>query len=384
MQLFSIGFQLSFGAAAVLAVLIPIIPKGLIGKMVLAVSFQLVMAPYNAYVFNYFSLIGFVLNIVVILLVSIILPICITMLLIYFFVSCTVCQILLDFGSKLLASLVDLLMRFNEISYRPGYSTFEVTSPSLLGLWLFYGIFFLCISEHFRIIFIRKRRSALALAIVGVISASLIAAYVNDDGFGRCKAVFVDVGQGDCILLKDIEGKNYLFDGGGKEGFAGNKTGYDVGEKILKPMLLKNGIKKIDAAFVTHLHTDHYDGVRSLAKLGMVDKLCVYEANALIEEKILSDTSLASDEIIYACKGDYFKLGEGASVEVIWPERMSKDKYAAAVSDDADENLISLIMRVEVDGCSILVTGDIGQDGEHKLVDIYGKKLKTEILKTSS
>ena len=48
-----------------------------------------------------------------------------------------------------------------------------------------------------------------------------------------------------------------------------SKPDYSVGKKILKPYLLKNGVGKIDGAFVTHLHTDHYKGIAELCREGM-------------------------------------------------------------------------------------------------------------------
>ena len=76
----------------------------------------------------------------------------------------------------------------------------------------------------------------------------------------------VDVGQGDCIHLRS-GGRNYLIDGGGSERF-------EVGTTTLQPYLLRNGVRRVDGAFVTHLHTDHYRGICELAKAGMT-MVCV-------------------------------------------------------------------------------------------------------------
>ena len=45
--------------------------------------------------------------------------------------------------------------------------------------------------------------------------------------------LFLDVGQGDCVHIKSEE-TDILIDGGGS-------VDYNVGEKIIKPYLLKNG-----------------------------------------------------------------------------------------------------------------------------------------------
>ena len=66
--------------------------------------------------------------------------------------------------------------------------------------------------------------------------------------------------------IKSTEGTNILVDGGGRRDF-------DIGKKVLKPYLLKNGVKKIDVAFVTHKDMDHYKGIKELKAAGMVDKI---------------------------------------------------------------------------------------------------------------
>ena len=66
---------------------------------------------------------------------------------------------------------------------------------------------------------------------------------------------FIDVGQGDSCLVSTRD-KVFLIDAGG------NIFGdFDVGERIVLPYLLKKGINKLDAIFITHFHEDHAEGV---------------------------------------------------------------------------------------------------------------------------
>ncbi len=69
---------------------------------------------------------------------------------------------------------------------------------------------------------------------------------------------FLDVGQGDCAHLRD-GGTNIIFDSGGSDT-------YDVGENILIPYFLANGVSELDLAVISHLHTDHCGGLISLTK----------------------------------------------------------------------------------------------------------------------
>lgn len=63
---------------------------------------------------------------------------------------------------------------------------------------------------------------------------------------------FVDVGQGDCTLIRTPSNKTLLVDGGGSEN--GN---FNVGEKILLPYLLDRKITNIDYMMISHFDTDH-------------------------------------------------------------------------------------------------------------------------------
>lgn len=204
-----------------------------------------------------------------------------------------------------------------------------------------------------------------------IVMASVVLNISFAGEFGKADVIFVDVGQGDCIHVKTDEGKNYLIDGGGS-------TGYDTGSEVLKPYLLKNGVKHIDAAFVTHLHEDHYGGIRSLASEGMIESIGVYEANRLIEERVQSETNT---ELFYLHGGQKIRLGRDVYLEVLAPAEKSEEEYSKIVSEEDDENAASLVFRLDYRGIRILITGDIDSASEEVLTEMYGNRLKSDILK---
>ena len=65
---------------------------------------------------------------------------------------------------------------------------------------------------------------------------------------------FIDVGQGDCILIQ-VNNKNLLIDSGTS----------DSKEKVIK-YLKNNNIKKLDYVVATHPHDDHIGGMSSIIK----------------------------------------------------------------------------------------------------------------------
>ncbi|MCI9337889.1 MAG: MBL fold metallo-hydrolase [Lachnospiraceae bacterium] len=79
---------------------------------------------------------------------------------------------------------------------------------------------------------------------------------------------FLDVGQGDCILVRTASGENYLFD-------CGSSSRSSVGRYVLLPYLKYHGIRNIDAVFLSHPDTDHVNGAVELLETGGDNRITV-------------------------------------------------------------------------------------------------------------
>ena len=126
---------------------------------------------------------------------------------------------------------------------------------------------------------------------------------------------------------------------------------------------MRNGLTDIDLALATHLHTDHYKGIRELSECFDVKR-----------------------EVITGRAGQVINGPGGRRIEIIWPEEERDLSGTDGASDDeTDENLYSLIFKVYCDGFTVLVTGDITEEGEKALVERYGGtgRLKADVLKVS-
>jgi len=348
MQLFNTGFQMSFMAVAVLSMLSPFTKKGAAGKISVVFAMQAALVPLIAYNFNYFSFGAFLVNIPVIFMAGIMIPAGVFLMLamavknaFYGVISFAGAAIfdtggaadhfLFDAGGAFLKMSLHVVRMLNDMTYRNGCSSFDVTSPSISFLWLFYILFFFLLSEYAVILRLRKRRDM----IFSVLIAALVIALIAGAGSGKWDAdvTFVDVGQGSCMHIKSTEGTNILVDGGGRRDF-------DIGKKVLKPYLLKNGVKKIDVAFVTHKDMDHYKGIKELKAAGMVDKI------------ITND--------------DVFDPGT-----LLINERDLKITAIAPVVDSDDENESCLVLRIDINGVSFLAPGDIGKETEEAICSYW-------------
>jgi competence protein ComEC len=192
---------------------------------------------------------------------------------------------------------------------------------------------------------------------------------------------FVDIGQGDCLHIRTPESKNYLIDSGGSDS-------YNVGENILKPYLLKNGISHLDGVFVTHLHTDHFKGITELAKEIPIGPIFVYAGSDPFETEwteALTTAGITKENIIGIAAGDSVSLDSKVNIHVLYPPApMPSEEQEDESSNPVDENLNSLIMKVDYDGVTAMMTGDIGFPGEESLLDSpYKDVLHADILKVA-
>ena len=356
MQIYSAGFQMSFLAVITLGVMIPLIQKKIKGILLPMIAVQTGMVPYTMYVFNYVSLTSIISNIPVYFIAAAMIPAGISV------IAFCWLPVIARPAAMITGLFVKLLLWCNDFTYMGGVFTFDVVSPSVIFLAVYYIFIFYMCSEAGQIALIRRNYKKIAAVFAAAVICGTGCSVYLSDGFEKTDMVFVDVGQGDCLHIK-AGGKNLLIDGGGS-------FNYNVGKSTLKPYLLKNGVTKIDMAIATHLHTDHYQGLKELSQTYRIKKLGVYEANSVNENHLKKE--FKTDEILYLAAGDVINMGRNVSVEVLSPDRGNP-------LDEKDENKNSLVLRVNVKGSSVLMTGDIDEKGEKTL--IADTDIKADILK---
>ena len=358
MQIYNAGFQMSFLAVITLGIMIPLIQKKIKGILLPMIAVQTGMVPYTMYVFNYVSLTSIISNIPVYFIAAAMIPAGISVIALCWLPA--VAQI----AAMLTGIFVKLLLWCNDFTYMGGVFTFDVASPSVIFLAVYYIFIFYICSEAGQIALIRRNYKKITAVFAAVVICGAGCSVYISDGFEKTDMVFVDVGQGDCLHIK-AGGKNLLIDGGGN-------FNYNVGKNTLKPYLLKNGVTKIDMAIATHLHTDHYQGLKELSQMYRIKKLGVYEANSINENHLKKE--FKTDEILYLAAGDVINIGREVSVEVLSPA-------GGNPLDEKDENKNSLVLRINVKGSSVLMTGDIDEKGEMAL--IADTDIKADILKVA-
>jgi competence protein ComEC len=179
---------------------------------------------------------------------------------------------------------------------------------------------------------------------------------------------FLNVGQGDAILIQTPDHQNILVDGGPSPQI----INLELGRK------LPFWDRTVDLMVATQPHADHITGlvevlqryeVKQVLEPGVCYNSCVYqEWFRLVEEKgIKHDMAKAGQEI---------NLGKGIKMDVLNPP----NDFLEGTSADVDNN--GLVLRLSWGEIRFLLTADIRWEGEFELIK-QRANLKSTVLKVA-
>jgi competence protein ComEC len=181
---------------------------------------------------------------------------------------------------------------------------------------------------------------------------------VASRGDGRLHVTFIDVGQGDAAFVRFPHGSTLLVDSGG----LASASTFDIGDRVVAPVLRAAGVRRLDYVLLTHGDPDHIGGASSI--IGEFRPREVWEGIPvprfvpLAEARIQTQVSGARWANVYA--GDHIVLDE---VDVIVRHPLPADWERQKVRNDD-----SVVLDCRWRDVSILVTGDIGKEVERRLV----------------
>ena len=177
---------------------------------------------------------------------------------------------------------------------------------------------------------------------------------------GTLEITAIDVGQGDSILLVTPDGKTLLLDAGGMPGVA--HSDFDVGEEVVSPYLWSRGIRRLDAIAISHPHSDHIGGMRSVIANFQPRELWYGLRSPTAEFVRVEQTAQAfhMQERQFS-RGDSFDFG-GMQFRVLSPQ----PGWQARDPAQDDE---SLVLRVQYGATSALLVGDAHKRIEEYLID---------------
>ena len=159
-------------------------------------------------------------------------------------------------------------------------------------------------------------------------------------------------------------------------------------ENQLTAFLHSLNISKIDYLIASHNHKDHIGGMPELLENFEIGQ---YFWNGVhFDTEIDKMVSQKLDDLKIPCniltKGDKLSISKdnSCSLEVLWPEITEEDKYNAFYNPGRTQRLknnTSLVFKITYGNFSVLFTGDIYKQVDQKLVELYGSKLESTVLK---
>lgn len=174
---------------------------------------------------------------------------------------------------------------------------------------------------------------------------------------------FLDVGQGDGICMELPDGRVYLMDGGSSDVSK-------VGNYRLVPFLKAKGIRKIDAVFLSHGDADHINGIAELLeeKQMSIDCICL-PAGAEQEEFVeIRDLARARNISVRTIQAGDFWENNGAKFWCLNPADVT-----------ASGNAASMVLYMEYQDFSMLLTGDLEGEGEKSVAALLRSNAITGI-----
>ena len=263
-------------------------------------------APLCAFHFLNFNPLSLLINPVVIALAGIILPLGLAAFAASLILPEAIASFLIYLDAGFLAVFLRLLDLANRLCTFLWKDSSCIAPPPAMVI-LFYAFLFFLLSETRLML---KRRglcgilAAIETGLLAVCIALPFAFGISESIFpweyGTAKVTFLDVGQGDCIHIH-MGGNDVLIDGGGS--FYSN-----IAEDTLKPYLLKNGIRDIDLAIVTHEDRDHSKGIYELSEIFEVKRIAgnhdVYNAEGMEENDSCIITSVEADGAVFLFMSD--------------------------------------------------------------------------------
>lgn len=223
--------------------------------------------------------------------------------------------------------------------------------PFPVPVLLLFGVFCSCLPLISKETFYQKvsifSLLSIALCFLGQSLFSIV--------FPSWKVTFIDVGQGDSILLETPLKKNFLFDSGN----GGKKN--DGVNKII-PYLRYSGLQKLDAVIITHPDADHFGGLENLIKEFPVKEIWISNC-ARIEEKItwqkILDNATSLNIPIRDIEAGFFYYEKNFFLESLHPDTFQC----------GETNEESLTFQASGFNQQIVLTGDLTTKGEKEIIN---------------
>ena len=222
-----------------------------------------------------------------------------------------------------------------------------------------------------------ERGGATLAATLLISAASLILSPPRMESH-TLRVTVLDVGQADAIEIQTPAGHGILVDAGGRleRGVQGSESEAEqVGERIVAPFLIRQGIHALDAVIVSHPHGDHVGGcapvLRKIRVAEIADSGQTYGGHAYHD--CLDTAGMQHVPVVHPRAGDVWRTSDGVTLTFIGPS-LPLIGGKNAIND----NSIAFILHYRQ--FRMLFTGDAGVAAERRFLN-EGIDLHADVLK---
>ena len=164
----------------------------------------------------------------------------------------------------------------------------------------------------------------------------------------------------DCMLLS-VNGRWMLVDMGKKNDFP-----------VIKAVLDRLEVKKVDIAFNTHPHSDHIGSMALLAQEVEVGRFFTvypedFSGDSILQRSTMKHLKAAGIPVETMMDGSRFSLGEA--------------QFIVMKTTHQNVNGSSAMLHVQFGETSFLLAADVNRSAQNRLAVNYGEQLKADVLK---
>jgi len=246
--------------------------------------------------------------------------------------------------------------------------TWRVAPPHAAVVALYYGAGVVCWAlwrRRFLGVASQEPASARAVRRLSSAVAALAAAWIlftpgtllASRGDGRLHISFLDVVQGDAIFVVFPRGQTMAVDAGG----LGGSASFDIGDRVVAPVVRRAGFRRLDYLVLTHGDPDHIGGAAAL--LDEFRPREVWEGIPVPRFEPLTRLRLAAQ----SRGARWANVHANSRVAIDGVEVMARHPEVADWERQRVRNDDSLVLELRWRDVSVLLTGDIGRAVEREI-----------------